>query len=873
MINMCNIHRYILIYLLIAEVAMDAGSQPSGVPIGLVLNMNSPLGSMLHLCIEMALSDVYAQNPNYTTMLQLHIRNAQSVLEADFAVVDLLENEQVEGLIGPQGSTQDIFISELGKKSHVPIVSITARSSSAENNFFVRATIDDLTQARALAALCQELQWPQAVLLYEDAEYAHQFQSHLSNAFRDVGIGIVHLTPMPWSADHKRLTKLLTSLEQQETRVFIVHMNPSLGFRLFDAAKKLGLMREGSVWVITDSLSNFLSSMDSGTRDSMEGVVGVRPYVAPSKELRYFQERWERNSSRAGMDLNVYGLWAYDTITALASAVENLGPVHPQYPCNNDMMARDSSSYGPRLLRELLSTRFRGLSGYFEVVDGRLKPSDFEIVNLIGTGERRVGFWNPHRGIVRDLNYFMKGLKNVVWPGDSTIKPKGWAIPPSGSLRVGVPWKPGFKEFVNVEIDPATNETRATGFAVDIFLYALKQMPFPINYTFCCYNESSSTNWSYDSMLREIPEKYDMVVADTTIWAPRASYVDFTLPYSESGLVLVVKNNKPLNMWTFTKPLRWDLWVTIVAASLVMGLFIWRLERADPAVPVAAAEQVEEPNNNNNNGRLRIPFLAAVLALAFPEMALVRRNTSVFVLVCWLFTAFVLMQSYTANLSAILTLDQLHFSFSDDHFIGYHRGSFTYEFLTQKLNISPARLKSYLSLEEYHHAMRKGSHKGGIDAIFDEYPYMKLLINRYYSRYKIVGPTFRTDGLGFALPLGSPLVAHFSRAILNVTQGPEMTGLEQKNFGPGYSSQDPLINSVSQGASSLTSRDFAGLFIILAGLTLSAFLAALTDAFNKLKYFVRNINGAYAPLANQPAAVANAQLQDPPNREIEVART
>ncbi|XP_047950152.1 glutamate receptor 2.7-like isoform X2 [Salvia hispanica] len=799
------------------QVLQDAGSQPSVIPIGIVLDTKSPLGSMLNLCIEMAHSDFYAKNPNYDTMLHLHIRNAQSVLDANLAVVDLLEHEQVVGLIGPQGSTQDTFISELGQKFHVPMISLTARSSSSQNSFFLRATVDDSTQARALASLCQVLKWPQAVLLFEDTEYGHQFHSHLSSAFQEAGIGLVQPIAVP--TNRKRLTELLTPLDRQETKVFILHMNPSLGFRLIEAAKRVGMTRAGSAWVVTDSMANFLSSMDAPTREAMEGAVGLRPHVEASKELRYFQERWARNSSA---HLNVIGLWAYDLITALATAVEKLGPVSPQNLCSNEknLVTARTSSYGSCLLRELASTRFQGLSGSFELANGRLKGSGFEIVNLVGTGEKVLGVWDPRRG-------FEKELMNAVWPGDSTVKPKGWAMPASGRLRVGVPWKPGFVEFVKAVIDPATNETRATGFAVDIFLYALKQMPFHINYTFLCYNESTSTNWSYDSMLHEIPQKYDMVVADTTIWAPRASYVDFTLPYSESGLVLVVKNNKPLNMWIFIKPLRWDLWLAILLASLLMGSFIWKLEAA-----------VARPNDDRRGIAFFVPFTG----MAFQDLALVARKTSLFVLGCWLFTIFVLSQSYTANLSAILTLDQLHFSFSDDHYIGYHRGSFTYEFLTEKLSISPARLRPYSSLQEYHDAMRKGSKRGGIDAIFDELPYMKLLINRYDSRYKMKGPTFRTDGLGFALPVGSPLVAHFSRAILNVTQGPEMTGLEQKNFGPGYSSQDPLLGLVSQGASSLTFLDFAGLFIILAAFTVSAFVAAEIGAFDRIREHYKKLS-------------------------------
>jgi ionotropic glutamate receptor len=35
-------------------------------------------------------------------------------------------------------------------------------------------------------------------------------------------------------------------------------------------------------------------------------------------------------------------------------------------------------------------------------------------------------------------------------------------------------------------------------------------------------------------------QKYDAVIGDTTIVANRSTYVDFTLPFSESGVLMVV---------------------------------------------------------------------------------------------------------------------------------------------------------------------------------------------------------------------------------------------------------------------------------------------------------------------------------------------
>lgn len=435
----------------------------------------------------------------------------------------------MHGVLGPQGSMQNTFVAELGERIHVPFVSFTAKTSTltyAESHYSVRTAPDDSVQTRAIAELCHGFGWPQVVVLYEDTEYGIQFLSALNKALQQVEVGIAFMIAIPPTVNDNHLQKELYKFLTKQTRAFVVHMNPSLGYQLFAVAQKVGMMSEGYAWIITGSLSNFMNTMDSATRNSMEGVVGIRPYVKDSKNLKSFRERWKRNmllSNYTGpaMELNVYGLWAYDTINALAIAVENIGERNSSSLYENgtkgilDGADLSISSYGPRLLSELSATKFRGLSGDFQLVDGKLKASSYEIFNVIGNGEKTIGFWNPDRGIVREFSSTgetsystsTKELKQIIWPGDSVAQPKGWAIPIiGGNLRIGLPWKSGFTEFVNLSVDPTTNLTNASGFSVDIFLASLPMLPFPINYKFSYYNDTKNINWSYDDMLFRIPE-------------------------------------------------------------------------------------------------------------------------------------------------------------------------------------------------------------------------------------------------------------------------------------------------------------------------------------------------------------------------------
>ena len=77
----------------------------------------------------------------------------------------------------------------------------------------------------------------------------------------------------------------------------------------------------------------------------------------------------------------------------------------------------------------------------------------------------------------------------------------------------------------------------------------------------------------------ESKQNFDAEVGDATIGANHSKYVDFTLPYTESGLTMVVfaKNDKG-NAWIFLKPLRLDLWLMTGAAFIFTDIVVWALE-------------------------------------------------------------------------------------------------------------------------------------------------------------------------------------------------------------------------------------------------------------------------------------------------------
>ena len=117
-----------------------------------------------------------------------------------------------------------------------------------------------------------------------------------------------------------------------------------------------------------------------------------------------------------------------------------------------------------------------------------------------------------------------------------------------------------------------------------------------------------------------------------------------------------------------------------------------------------------------------------------------------FVVIVWLFVVLVLVSSYTATLSSLLTVEQIQLA-SMRGSIGYTYGPVQGE-LVRNLNFKETRLK-HSSRAEYADALTRGSKNGGVDAIVDEIPYIKEFLAIYPSGYSMTVSETITNGFGF----------------------------------------------------------------------------------------------------------------------------
>lgn len=144
-------------------------------------------------------------------------------------------------------------------------------------------------------------------------------------------------------------------------------------------------------------------------------------------------------------------------------------------------------------------------------------------------------------------------------------------------------------------------------------------------------------------------------------------------------------------------------------------------------------------------------------------------NLSRFVVIVWLFIVLILTSSYTATLTSMMTVRHIELNLKDNY-IGYQGGSFaTKEGVINNLNFKNSNLHPFNSPEEYANALSRGSKKGGVSAIIDEVPYLKIFLAKYPKDYSMIGPiSLITNGFGFVsiISFKDLLIHHIQTLVL-----------------------------------------------------------------------------------------------------------
>ncbi|GJT76554.1 glutamate receptor 3.2-like protein [Tanacetum coccineum] len=262
-----------------------------------------------------------------------------------------------------------------------------------------------------------------------------------------------------------------------------------------------------------------------------------------------------------------------------------------------------------------------------------------------------------------------------------------------GRLRIGVPLRAGFKEIIM----QVSGTKQVAGFSIDVFLAAIKLLPYPLTYEFIMFGNGHNNPRYSDLVNKEL----DATVGDILIVSNHTKTVDFTHPYIKSGLVVVINIHKAhSSLWVYLQPFSSSLWATPLFFFFV-GAVVWLLEQW-------------------HNDKFRGPPRKQVGIVLWFTFSM-------------LFFSHILIVnlSYTTSLTSILTVQQLQTPITEieslitsNELIGFQVGTYTKTYLVEELNIPRSRLMSLASYDEFAEKFLSRI----VVAIVDRRPYVNLFL-------------------------------------------------------------------------------------------------------------------------------------------------
>ncbi|KAB2047780.1 Glutamate receptor 3.2 -like protein [Gossypium arboreum] len=832
LMTMTNLVLLLSIFTLFVQVfSEEAALGPNVVNVGAIFSFDTINGKVAKVAMKAAEDDINS-DPGILggrkLSVALHDSNYSSFLSF-IGALQFMETDTV-AIIGPQSSVMAHVLSHLANELHVPLLSFTALDpglSPLQYPFFVQTAPNDKFQMIAIAEMVSYFGWAEVIVVFSDDDQNRNGIIMLDDKLAERRCRISYKATLPPDPMAKRsdVLKELAKIQMMESRVIVLNTFSKTGLLVFEVAKSLGMMEKGYVWIASTWLSTVLDStspLKPETANSIRGVLTLRPHTPDSKRKRDFISRWNQLSN-GSIGLNPYGLFAYDTVWMIARAVKLLFDQGSTISFSNDerlisltgmdlnLSALSIFDGGKQLLKNVIETKMTGLTGPVQFNQDRflINPS-YDIINTVETGYRQVGYWSNHSGlsIVPPETLYGKKpnrsssnqhLDSVVWPGGETIKPRGWVFPNNGrELRIVVPNRVSYRDFVSV----VNGTNKVQGYCIDVFLAAIKLMPYAVPYRFIPFGNGHENPSYYELVSKIAAGVFDGAVGDIAIVTDRTRIVDFTQPYIESGLVVVAPVKKiSSNPWSFSRPFTPLMWAVTAVFFLIVGSVVWVLEHRI---------------NDEFRGSPRQQFVT-ILTFSFSTMFFSHRENTVstlgrLVLIIWLFVVLIINSSYTASLTSILTVQQLSSPIkgidtliSSSEPIGFQIGSFAERYLAEELGIPKSRLVQLGSPEDYAHALEKRQ----VAAVVDERPYVDLFLSDR-CEFSIRGQEFSKRAWGFAFPRDSPLAIDMSTAILALSENGELQKIHDKWLSRSACSSEKSEDEAEQ----LDLQSFWGLFLI-----------------------------------------------------------
>ncbi|XP_076225138.1 glutamate ionotropic receptor NMDA type subunit 2 isoform X2 [Nomia melanderi] len=598
-------------------------------------------------------------------------------------------------------------------------------------------------------------------------------------------------------------TSDLDELSKSESRVMLLYSTREEAGRILQAAKDRKMTGENYVWVVTQSV---IENLPTSSQFPV-GMLGV-----------HFDTSTESLVNEITTAVKVYAYGVEDFVNDRNNQDKSL---NPQIGCEG--------SYGQsrwhtgdlffKYLKNVSVEHDHAKPNVEFTQDGVLKAAKLKIMNL-RPGVSKQLVWEEI-GVWKSWEKEGLDIKDIVWPGNTHTPPQG--VPEKFNLKITFLEEPPYinlappdpvtgkclvdrgvhcqiaKASEIAEIDNATAQKNASlfqccsGFCIDL----LQKLSEEIGFTYELVRVEDAKwgmlqNGKWNGLIAElVNRKTDMVMTSLMINSEREAVVDFTVPYMETGIaILVGKRTGIISPTAFLEPFDTASWmlvgiVAIHAATIMILFFEW--------LSPSGFNMKKNPSPNHRFSFCRTYWLVwAVLFQAAVHIDSPRGFTARFMTNVWALFAVVFLAIYTANLAAfMITREEFHeFQGLDDPRLAKpwsHKPM--YKFGTMPWSHTESTLSKYFKeMHSYMKAFNKSNVGEGIEAVIsgelDAFIYDGTVLDYLVAqdedcRLLTVGSWYAMTGYGLAFPRNSKYLQMFNKRLLDYRNNGDLERLRR----------------------------------------------------------------------------------------------
>uniref|UniRef100_A0AAY4AD97 Glutamate receptor n=1 Tax=Denticeps clupeoides TaxID=299321 RepID=A0AAY4AD97_9TELE len=636
------------IHVVLRPIAVSQGNLAQSLSIAVILVGNS---SELTLTEGLEKQDfLHVPLPPKVELVTMNETDPKSIINR---ICALMTRNWLQGVVFGDDTDQEAIaqiLDFISAQTHIPILGIRGGSSMImaakdDNSMFFQFGPSIEQQASVMLNIMEEYDWYIFSIVttyypgYQD--FVNRVRSTIENSF--VGWELEEVLLLDMSVDDGD-SKIQNQLKKLQSPVILLYCTKEEAGTIFEVAHSVGLTGYGYTWIVPALVAG--------------DAVNV-PSVFPTGLISVSYDEWD------------YGLEARvrDAVAIIAMATSTMmldrGP---------HTLLKSGCHGGPRLPRYLMNVTFEGRNLSFSEDGYQMHP---KLVIILLDKERqwdRVGKWE--NGSLT--------MKYHVWPRFElysgaeerqddhlsivTLEEAPFVIvedvdPLSGTcMRNTVPCRKQLKLLNQTGESGIYIKRCCKGFCIDI----LKKIAKSVKFTYDLYlvtngKHGKKINGTWNGMVGEVVQKNaHMAVGSLTINEERSEVIDFSVPFIETGIsVMVSRSNGTVSPSAFLEPFSADVWVMMfVMLLIVSAVAVFVFEYFSPVGYNRCLADGREPGGPSFTIGKAIWLLWGLVFNNSVPVQNPKGTTSKIMVSVWAFFAVIFLASYTANLAAFMIQEE-----------------------------------------------------------------------------------------------------------------------------------------------------------------------------------------------------------------------